>query len=204
MTPTEEKYWLNKFALSLLCTTACGRPIGCYGETYNSIGPARPLGYPRETPPEESPQAIPHRVRPRKDAFPLKKAGWGADADPVGSVDMDPGSPAATTLDPTNVSAEEEVAAIGATSDSSLHHSPLLSECQAYAPLIVYNTKPYSTQVKFKWNTLLNYQTLTTKDQIQRQLSNVDNEYRISNIGNGYLSPRINKVHSGYTNLLIY
>jgi len=43
-----------------------------------SDGPTRPLGYPRaETPLEENPQALPHRVRPGREAFPLDRDGWG-------------------------------------------------------------------------------------------------------------------------------
>jgi len=75
-----------------------------------SDGPTRPLGYPRaETPLEENPQALPHRVRPGREAFPLDRDGS------AGSVDIDSGPSMAATFGPTVTLVKEEVAATGAT-----------------------------------------------------------------------------------------
>ena len=83
---------------------------------YDSLGPVRPLETPGKPPLEESPQTLTYRVRPRKETILLAKTGWGQTQ---AQSTWTPGSPAAATLDTANISAVEEVAAIGATSAGS-------------------------------------------------------------------------------------
>jgi len=68
----------------------------------NSVGPARPLGNP--TGGEPAGPGVPGP--PLEEGFPSGDGVVGTDTVPAGSVAMDPGSPAAATLDLAGVVSE--------------------------------------------------------------------------------------------------
>ena len=72
----------------------------------NSVGPARPLGYLMVTPTGGEPAGR-SVLGPPPEGFPSGEGEAGTDTGSVGSVAMDPGSPAAATLDLTGVVAED-------------------------------------------------------------------------------------------------
>jgi len=87
-------------------------------------GPARPLGYPRESPTRGGPTGPGTPSPPWKEGLPAGEGWMGTDMGSAGSVAIDSGPVTAATLGPTNVEEEqEEVAATGATSldSTSLH-----------------------------------------------------------------------------------
>jgi len=102
----------------------CSTPRAC-----NSDGPARPLGYPRETPTGGEPAGPSTPSPPWKEDLPAEEGWMGTDTGPADSIAIDSGAPPAATLSLTEEREGEEVAATGATSlgSTSLYSVSLCS-----------------------------------------------------------------------------
>jgi len=89
----------------------------------SSIGPTRPLGYPRVAPTGGEPAGPSNSDPPPKEGLASGEGTVGTDTGPAGCVAMDPGSPVAKTLGLIGVVSEtasvETVAATRATSSGS-------------------------------------------------------------------------------------
>jgi len=109
---------------------------------YDSLGPARPLGYPRETPTRGEPADPTTPGPPSEGRIPAGEDWAGADTGSAGSVDVDPGSPAAATLIFPQMYPERKKSQQWGRYLLALHHFPLQPEYHAYAPLNVYSEKP--------------------------------------------------------------
>ena len=123
-----------------------------------SDGPTRPLGYPRaETPLEENPQALPHRVRPGREAFPLDRDGWGGHG--LSRLSRHRlGSSYGRNI--RSYSYTSQGRSRSNRGDITRLYIAILARPLCFRPGVVETRKPSSTtQVKFKCNTLLLYYT---------------------------------------------